>query len=173
MNNPYMEEAIKEAWKAFHKGDVPVGAVIVKDGVIIARAHNLREANHSAIAHAELLAIDEACKELGSWRLLDCELYVTLEPCPMCAGAIINSRIKSVYYGAYDEKGGACGSVTNLFKKGLFNHTPEVYEGIMEDACKEPLSEFFKNMRILLSVLTALSIWKNTYIKPFAELKST
>jgi tRNA(adenine34) deaminase len=147
MNNPYMEEAIKEAWIAYQKGEVPVGAVLVRDGTIITRAHNLRESKHQAVAHAELLAIQEACIKLGSWRLEECDLYVTLEPCPMCAGAIINSRIKTVYFGAYDSKGGACGSVVDLFKKRSFNHSPEVYAGIMEDACEEPLKEFFKRLR--------------------------
>ncbi len=147
IKNPYMEEAIKEAWNAFHKGEVPVGAVIVRDGKILSRAHNLREVCHQATAHAELLAIQEACTKLGSWRLEDCDLYVTLEPCPMCAGAIINARVRTVYFGAYDAKGGACGSVADLLKKGLFNHTPEVYAGIMEDACEQPLIEFFKNLR--------------------------
>lgn len=147
MKNPWMTEAIKEAWKAFNDGEVPVGAVIVRDGVLIARTHNLREADQNATAHAELLAIQTACKKVNSWRLEDCDLYVTLEPCPMCAGAIINSRIRTVYFGAYDQKGGACGSVTDLLKKGLFNHAPVVYAGIMEDACEEPLKEFFKMLR--------------------------
>lgn len=147
MINPYMEEAIKEAWVAFHKGEVPVGAVLVRGGIIISRTHNLRETLLQAIAHAELLAIQEACTKLGSWRLEDCDLYVTLEPCPMCAGAIINSRMNTVFYGAYDLKGGACGSVVNLFKEGNFNHTPTVYAGIMEEACEQPLKEFFKKLR--------------------------
>lgn len=149
MVNSYMEEAIKEAYKAFQKGEVPVGAVIVRDGAIISRAHNLRESNQQAIAHAELLAIQEACTVFGSWRLDDCDLYVTLEPCPMCAGAIINSRIRTLYFGAYDVKGGACGSVVDLFRKGSFNHTPTVYAGIMEDACEQPIKDFFKNLRSL------------------------
>jgi tRNA(adenine34) deaminase len=147
MTNPMMEEALKEAWEAFHKGEVPVGAVIVHKGTIIARAHNLRESLKSATAHAELLAIEQACSVLKTWRLTDCDLYVTLEPCPMCAGAIINARVGNVYFGAYDAKGGACGSVTDLFRPGLFNHTPTVYAGIMEEACEEPLTQFFKKLR--------------------------
>jgi tRNA(adenine34) deaminase len=147
MLNPYMEQAIIEARKAFEIGEVPVGAVMVYKGEIIARAHNLREKNHNALAHAEIIVINEACNMLSSWRLDKCELYVTLEPCPMCAGAIINSRIGTVYYGAYDSKGGACGSVVDLFKKGIFNHSPAVYAGIMEEACEELLKDFFKTLR--------------------------
>ncbi|MGI6622717.1 MAG: nucleoside deaminase [Acetivibrionales bacterium] len=147
MNNPYMMQAIIEARKAFELGEVPVGAVIVCDGKIIARAYNLRETSNQAIAHAETLAIQKACSKMGSWRLDDCDLYVTLEPCPMCAGAIINARIKSVYFGAYDSKGGACGSVVDLFKKGSFNHSPIVYSGIMEEECETLLKEFFSKLR--------------------------
>lgn len=147
MINPYMEEAIQEAWKAFEKGEVPVGAVIARRGSILSRAHNLRETNQLATAHAELLVIQESCLKLGSWRLDDCELYVTLEPCPMCAGAIINARLKAVYFGAYDPKGGACGSVVDLFKRNCFNHTPILYAGIMEDSCQKPLTDFFKKLR--------------------------
>ena len=147
MNNPYMEQAIIEAGKASELGEVPVGAIIVHKGEIIARAHNLREKNNNARDHAEILVINEACKKLNSWRLDHCELYVTLEPCPMCAGAIINSRIGTVYFGAYDSKGGACGSVVDLFAKGSFNHSPTVYGGIMEDACEEVLKDFFQKLR--------------------------
>lgn len=147
MKNPYMEQAIIEARKASELGEVPVGAIIVYKGDIIARAHNLRENHNNALAHAEIIVIDEACKKLNSWRLDHCELYVTLEPCPMCAGAIINSRIDTVYFGAYDSKGGACGSVTDLFAKGSFNHSPTLYGGIMEEACEEVLKDFFKKLR--------------------------
>ena len=147
MTNPYMEQALIEAKKAAELGEVPVGAVIVSGGNILSRAHNLREIKNNALAHAETLAIDEACRKLGTWRLNNCELYVTLEPCPMCAGAIINSRIKALYFGAYDLKGGACGSVIDLFKKGSFNHSPVVYAGIMEDTCEEVLKGFFKKLR--------------------------
>ncbi|NLX64637.1 MAG: nucleoside deaminase [Clostridiaceae bacterium] len=147
MKNPYMEQAIIEAKKAFELGEVPVGAIMVYKGDIIARAHNLREKSNNALAHAEILVINEACKKLNTWRLDSCELYVTLEPCPMCAGAIINARISSVYFGAYDPKGGACGSVVDLFKKGSFNHSPVLYGGIMEDACEGLLKEFFGKLR--------------------------
>ena len=145
--NPYMAEALKEAQLAFDKNEIPVGAVIVRDNKIIARAHNLRETQGSAIAHAEVLAIQEACRALSSWRLSDCDLYVTLEPCPMCAGAIVNARLKSVYFGAWDEKAGCCGSVVQLMSPGLFNHTPILYEGIMEEPCRELLRRFFMEKR--------------------------
>jgi len=147
MFNPYMAEAINEAKKALELDEVPVGAVIVRNGEIISRAYNLRETSRQATAHAELLAIQKACSHLNSWRLDNCDLYVTLEPCPMCAGAIINARIKSVYFGAYDPKGGACGSVADLFRKGNFNHAPIVYSGIMEDECETLLKEFFSKLR--------------------------
>jgi len=147
MKNPYMEQAIIEAKKAFELDEVPVGAVIVYKGDIISRAHNLRENFNNALAHAEILVINDACKKLKTWRLDGCDLYVTLEPCPMCAGAIINARISTVYFGAYDSKGGACGSVVDLFKKGSFNHSPVLYGGIMEDACEGLLKEFFGKLR--------------------------
>ena len=142
-----MEQAIIEAKKAFELDEVPVGAVIVYKGDIISRAHNLRENFNNALAHAEILVINDACKKLKTWRLDGCDLYVTLEPCPMCAGAIINARISTVYFGAYDSKGGACGSVVDLFKKGSFNHSPVLYGGIMEDACEGLLKEFFGKLR--------------------------
>lgn len=141
-----MNAALKEAKKAYEKGEAPVGAVIVKDGKIIARAHNLREIKNDPTGHAELTAIQKAAKKLKAWRLTDCDLYVTLEPCPMCAGAIIQSRIKRVYYGADDSKAGAAGSVINLFENE-FNHKVEVYKGIMEEECAEILKVFFKELR--------------------------
>ena len=115
-NEKFMREALKEARKAYEKDEIPVGAIIVKDGKIISRAYNSRESSKNAIAHAEVLAIKKACKKLDAWRLLDCEMYVTLEPCPMCAGAIINSRISKIYIGTDDEKSGACGSKLNLLE---------------------------------------------------------
>ena len=142
-----MKEAIKEAKKAYEKMEIPVGAVIVKDGKIIARAHNQKETKLDTTKHAEILAIQKASKKLGSWRLLDCEMYVTLEPCPMCAGAIINSRIKNVYIGALDEKTGAVGSVLNLFKDYKFNHKVEAEAGVMAPECQEVLQQFFKELR--------------------------
>lgn len=142
-----MKEALKEAKKAYDKLEVPVGAVIVKDGKIIARAHNLKETKYDTTKHAEILAIQKASKKLNSWRLIDCEMYVTLEPCSMCAGAIINSRIKKVYIGAMDEKTGAVGSVLNLFEDFTFNHKVEVEKGIMQKECETMLKDFFKMLR--------------------------
>ena len=144
----FMKEALKEAKKAYDKLEVPVGAVIVKDGKIIARAHNLKETKKDTTKHAEILAIEKASKKLGAWRLLDCEMYVTLEPCSMCAGAMINSRIKKLYIGALDEKTGAAGSVLNLFDYP-FNHKVEVEKGIMKENCEKILKEFFKDLRKL------------------------
>lgn len=145
----YMRQAIKEAEKAYKKLEVPVGAIIVKDDKIIARAHNQKETKTDTTKHAEILAIQKASKKLKSWRLIDCEMYVTLEPCSMCAGAMINSRIKKVYIGAKDEKTGAVGSVLNLFNDYTFNHKVEAETGIMEKECQEILKQFFKELRIL------------------------
>ena len=145
----YMKQALKEAEKAYKKLEVPVGAVIVKDGKIIARAHNQKETKTDTTKHAEILAIQKASKKLESWRLIDCEMYITLEPCSMCAGAIINSRIKKVYIGAMDEKTGAVGSVLNLFEDYTFNHKVEVETGIMKEECQETLTKFFKELREL------------------------
>jgi len=146
-DNSFMLHALKEARKAYEKGEAPIGAVIVKDGKIIARAHNLRESKQNSTYHAEILAIDKACKKLGSWRLVDCDLYVTLEPCPMCAGAIIQSRIKRLFFGAADPKAGAAGSVVNLFNVETFNHKVDVIQGIMEDECSQILKQFFRELR--------------------------
>ena len=141
-----MKLAIIEAKKAAEKGEVPVGAVIVKNDEVIAACHNLREEKQNALSHAEMEAINIACQKLNSWRLDDCEMYVTLEPCPMCTGAIINSRIKTVIFGAYDSKMGCMDSVINLCDYP-FNHKVEVYGGIMEDECLTVLQKFFKNLR--------------------------
>lgn len=143
----FMKEALKEAKKAYEKLEVPVGAVIVKDGKIIARAHNLKETKTDTTKHAEILAIQKASKKLESWRLIDCEMYITLEPCSMCAGAIINSRIKKIYIGALDEKTGAAGSVLNLFEDYKFNHQVEVEKGVMQEECENILKNFFKMLR--------------------------
>ncbi len=147
MNEEFMREAIKEAKKAYKKLEVPVGAVIVKNGEIIARAHNLKETKLDTTKHAEILAIQRASKKLQSWRLIDCEMYVTLEPCSMCAGALINSRMKKVYIGALDQKTGAAGSVLNLFEDYTFNHKVEIERGIMSDECEKLLKDFFKHLR--------------------------
>lgn len=143
----FMKAALKEAKKAYDKLEVPVGAVIVKDGIIIARAHNQKETKLDTTKHAEILAIQKASKKLGAWRLLDCEMYVTLEPCSMCAGAMINSRIKKLYIGTLDEKTGAAGSVLNLFQDYPFNHKVEVKTGILKQDCEKILKDFFKNLR--------------------------
>ena len=142
----YMSEAIAEARLAYEKDEVPVGAIIVHDGEIIARAHNLRETGKNALMHAETMAVDIACKTLGGWRLPRCTLYVTLEPCPMCAGAIVNSRIDRVVFGAYDRRAGAFGSILDLNAYPL-NHKPEIVGGIMEEECRTMLQEFFKRKR--------------------------
>ncbi len=143
----FMKEALKEAKKAYNKLEVPVGCVIVKEGKIIARTHNLKETKLDTTKHAEMLAIQKASQKLKAWRLLDCEMYVTLEPCSMCAGAIINSRIKKLYIGTMDEKTGAGGSVLNLFEDYTFNHKVEVETGIMKEECEKILKDFFKELR--------------------------
>ena len=143
----FMKQALKEAQKAYDKLEIPVGAVIVKDGKIIARAHNQKETKFDTTKHAEILAIQKASKKLKSWRLIDCEMYVTLEPCSMCAGAIINSRIKKVYIGTMDKKTGAVGSVFNLLDDYTFNHKPEFETGILQQECEDILKRFFKDLR--------------------------
>ena len=145
-NLKYMSLALVEAKKAFEEGEVPVGAVIVKDGKIVAVAHNNREQTGDATGHAELLAIREACNVLGGWHLEKCTLYVTLEPCPMCSGAIINSRLGKVVFGAKDAKAGAMGSVLDMRCYPL-NHKPTVVGGVMEEECAQILAQFFKNKR--------------------------
>ena len=145
----YMKEALKEAKKAYKKLEIPVGAVIVKNGEIIARAYNVKEEKNDTTKHAEILAIQKASKKLKAWRLNDCEMYVTLEPCPMCAGALIQSRIKKVYIGALDEKTGACGSVLNLLEDYKFNHQVEIEKGICKEECVKILKDFFKELRLL------------------------
>ena len=142
----YMREALELARQAAAEGDVPVGCVIVKDGEIVGRGLNRREERGDATAHAELEAIRDACRRLGSWRLHGCTLYVTLEPCPMCAGGIINARIETVRYGARDEKAGCCASVLNLFEE-RFNHHPRIYGRVLEAECAALLQEFFQSLR--------------------------
>ncbi|MBY0148943.1 tRNA adenosine(34) deaminase TadA [Neobacillus niacini] len=143
----YMEEAINEAKKAEALAEVPIGAIVVIDGKIISRAYNLRESKQSAVAHAEILAIEQACQETGSWRLENAVLYVTLEPCAMCSGAIILSRIKRVVYGAQDPKGGCAGTFMNLLQDDRFNHQSEVTSGVLEEECGQLLSDFFRKLR--------------------------
>ena len=146
-NEKYMKEALKEAQKAYKKLEIPVGAVIVKDGKIIAKAHNIKEEEKDTTKHAEIIAIQKASKKLNTWRLNDCEMYVTLEPCSMCAGAIIQARLKKVYIGTMDEKTGACGSVLNLLKDYKFNHEVQIETGLLEENCKKILQDFFKELR--------------------------
>ena len=138
--------ALEEAAKAAALGEVPVGAVVARHGEVIATAHNTRETEKNALHHAELLAIDAACKALGGWRLWECELFVTLEPCPMCAGAILNARIPRVYYGARDREMGACGGVLNLFMED-FPHPPALVGGVLAEDCRRVLTDFFRNLR--------------------------
>ena len=143
----FMKEALKEAKKAYDKLEVPVGCVIVKDGKIISRAHNLKETKKDTTKHAEILAIQKASERIDAWRLLDCDMYVTLEPCSMCAGAIINSRIRNLYIGTMDKKTGAAGSVLNLFEDFTFNHKVIVETGILQTQCEKILKDFFKELR--------------------------
>ncbi len=143
----YMLEALKEAQLAYSKGEVPIGAVIVYKGEIIARAHNLRETTQNALTHAESMAIQIACDKIGSWRLEETTLYVTLEPCPMCAGAILQSRVPRVVYGARDIKAGCVDSLYRLLSDARFNHECEISEGILANECGEILTSFFKSLR--------------------------
>ena len=143
----YMNEALKEAKKAFNAGEVPIGAVVVCDGKIAGRGHNLRETAKDPTAHAEMEAIRQASKNLGGWRLHRCDIYVTTEPCPMCAGAIMLSRIKNLYIGTMDPKGGACGSILNIPEDGRFNHVTNVETGVLEEECRKILQDFFAKLR--------------------------
>lgn len=143
----FMEQALILARQAAEDGEVPVGAIVVKDGEIVGKGRNRRENGKNALAHAELEAIDEACRRLGGWRLWQCDMYVTLEPCPMCTGAIINSRIRRLVYGASDKKAGSCSSVVNLFDLP-YNHKPETLGGVMEKESTALLSNFFKSLRV-------------------------
>ena len=145
----FMDAALELAREAAAEGEVPVGCVIVCDGQIVGRGRNRRETGKNALAHAEIEAIAQACETLGGWRLWTCTLYVTLEPCPMCAGAIVNARIPRVVFGASDSKCGACGSVCDLFSMD-FNHHPQVQRGIREEECAKLLTDFFQNLRVTL-----------------------
>ena len=145
-NEKIMRMAIKEATKAIEKGEVPVGAVIVRDGKIISKGYNLRESKQNSLKHAEIIAIDKACKKLRNFRLEDCELYVTVEPCLMCAGAIVQSRIRKVYFGTRDEKYGAVASVAKAFEIRS-NHRVEFEEGICKQECEKLMKDFFKELR--------------------------
>ena len=145
MNIKFMKEAIRQAKKAEAIDEAPIGAVIVKDGKVIARGYNKRETKKNALMHAEIIAIDKACKKLGGWRLPGCDIYVTLEPCPMCAGAIIQARIENVYFGAFDQKSGCLGSACDLSE--VLPHKISCQGGIMKEECEEILKRFFRNLR--------------------------
>lgn len=147
MTNRFMCEAIYEARKALDMGEIPVGAVIVKDGTVIARGHNLRQTLRDSTLHAEIVAIREACKKVNDWRLDDCDIYVTLEPCTMCAGAIINARMRRIFFGAYDSEYGGAGGKIDLFAPCYFGSKTEVYGGIMEKECTDFLNSFFASVR--------------------------
>lgn len=153
IHETFMKKAIAEAKKAYAKGETPIGAVIVKDGKVIARGHNLREVKKNALCHAEIIAINKACKKLGGWRLFQCDMYVTLEPCLMCAGAIIQSRIKNLYFGAYDKKGGAVGSLIDMPALDGVTQRVNTVGGILDDECSALMKDFFMELR------------KNKYIK--------
>ena len=147
LDEEYMEKALALAEKAGEMGEIPVGAIVIdRDGNIIGEGCNLREHSNSPTAHAEIIAIEQAAKRLGSWRLTDCTLYVTLEPCPMCAGAVMNSRLKRLVYGAFDDKNGACASVVNLFEE-RFTHIPFVRSRILMQECGDILTKFFRELR--------------------------
>lgn len=143
----FMLEAISEAKKAELFGEVPIGAVVVKNGIIVGRGHNSRESAELATGHAEINAINDASTKLGSWRLTDCSIYVTIEPCPMCTGAIYQARIDSIYFGASDKKAGACGSIFNLFDLPGLNHYCKIHSGVLESRCREIIESFFKKKR--------------------------
>jgi tRNA(adenine34) deaminase len=143
----WMRFAIEEALTAQELGEVPIGAIIVKNNEIIGRGHNLRETTHDSTAHAEMIAIRQASEHLGAWRLLDCRLYVTLEPCPMCAGAMVQSRLPAVIYGTTDPKAGCAGTLMNLLQESRFNHRTDVTAGVLQEECSSMLSQFFRRLR--------------------------
>ncbi len=147
LHENFMQKALQEAHRAQNHGDVPVGAIVVKDKVVIGHGENRRQIDGDPFAHAEILALKDAAKTLGNWNLSGCSLYVTLEPCPMCAGSVIVSRIKNVYFGAYDKELGCCGTLYNLPEDSRMNHRANVYGGILEEKCSKMLSDFFKGKR--------------------------
>ena len=147
ISEKFMKKALAQARVAYRKNETPIGAVIVKDGKVIARAHNRRETGKNALYHAEILAINKACKKLGGWRLFECDMYVTLEPCLMCAGAIVQSRIRNLYFGAYDKKGGGVGSLVDIPSLEGVTQKVNTRGGILEEECSSLLKDFFKNLR--------------------------
>ncbi len=146
-HDEFMREALIEAQKAYDIGEVPIGAVVVKQGVIIGRGHNQKETTNNPVAHGEIMAIQEAAKHLGSWRLSECDIYVTLEPCSMCAGAMVLARIKRLYIGTEDPKTGACGSVFNIAESYHLNHQIQISFGLMKQECQDLIKKFFKELR--------------------------
>ncbi len=148
IDEKFMKHALREALNAYEDDEVPVGAVVVKDGRVIGRGHNQREMLKDPTAHAEMIALTAAAEAVGNWRLEECDLYVTLEPCPMCAGALVNGRIRRLIFGASDPKAGACGSLFNLVEDGRLNHRMEVQSGVLEDDCAMLLREFFRAKRL-------------------------
>ncbi|CAM3665402.1 tRNA adenosine(34) deaminase TadA [Saccharibacillus brassicae] len=152
----WMRLALEEARKAEALGEVPIGAIIVRGGEIVGRGYNLRETTHDATAHAEMIAIREASERIGAWRLLDCTLYVTLEPCPMCAGAIVQGRVPLVVYGTPDPKAGCAGTLMNLLQEPRFNHRTDLIEGVLREECAEMLSAFFRGLRVRMKERKAL-----------------
>ncbi|MFU0799524.1 MAG: tRNA adenosine(34) deaminase TadA [Xylanivirga thermophila] len=148
LHEDFMRQAIYEAQKAYSRDEVPIGAVVVKDGLVIGRGYNLRESHQDPTLHAEIIAIREASKNLKSWRLTGCSLYVTIEPCAMCAGAMIQSRLENLIFGAWDPKGGCVGSLYDLVTDNRFNHRVEVIQGILEDECRELMQKFFRQKRL-------------------------
>lgn len=169
----YMWQAIQEAKKAREMNEVPIGAVIVLDQEVIATAHNVRESSQNAVAHAELLAIEKACEKLGTWRLEEAELYVTLEPCPMCSGAILLSRVKKVIYGAPDPKAGCAGTLMNLLEDERFNHQCEVVSGVLAEPCGQLLTDFFREIRERRKIEKRNGIEKKQNIETPREIEST
>ncbi|HZJ82914.1 MAG TPA: tRNA adenosine(34) deaminase TadA [Clostridia bacterium] len=148
LDEKFMLQALKEAQKAYDLDEVPIGAVIVKDGKIIARGHNLKEREYNPILHAEIVAITNACKKIGSWRLTGCEIYVTIEPCAMCAGALVQGRLDRVIFGARDSKAGCTGSLYNLVQDPRFNHQLDIVEGVLEEDCRQIMQDFFRYRRM-------------------------
>ena len=142
-----MKAALRQANKALAKDEAPVGAVIVRDGKIIGRGHNERETRNDAVAHAEIIAIRQACRKLSSWRLVGCDIFITLEPCAMCAGAIVLARLDRVVFGAFDPKAGACGSVMDVLRNPMLNHSPALISGVLSEQCSEKLTNFFRRLR--------------------------
>lgn len=158
LHEQYMNEALKEAYNALNSGEVPIGCVIVYNGEIIGRGHNLRNTKKNPLCHAEIIAINEAAEAIGDWRLEECTLYVTVEPCPMCAGAIVQARIPNVVFGTWNVKAGCAGSILNILDEPRFNHQVNITEGILQPECAKPMSDFFKRFRKKHTENTAINL---------------